>query len=483
MFVSHTREAGLDQARRLVNDLRERVGPDRVTGAGEHGGSGSSSAAELDGCEVLVAAIGPGWRASPDEFADEVERALARRIPVIPVVTPGASMPRREALPDAIRAMLNNHPRLTVEIASDFYWAVTVDHLARWLTAIATESQRREDRRRKATAACGKLEREIDRASERLAAAEAAVGAAEIERARLDTELQAATEALAVRQREVDPTRVSGGIRVFITYRPETSADARKLESDLRARLEHGRVFSSEPVPDGAEPAAVIRERIARCDALLAIIGPHWLTATGPDGKPWLEDPNDPIRLELTAGIERGVPVIPMLTQHASKPEPAALPEALRPLSELAPLELLVQFWNEALAAVIARLKEIEAQIRAQEAARDQAADLQRKLDREATRAAQQQVDTAAAVAAARGKLADLQQSLNTAREEQDQLAAEPDDENAAFRDGPPRDVGTTSNRQPGGSGQRLSGRSQREKTTLIVAAAVLVLILLIVII
>jgi hypothetical protein len=481
VFVSRTREAGPERARRLVTGLNERLGSDRVTGVGEDAGSQATIKEQIDGCEVLIAAIGPGWLGSQDGFAEEVALGLARRIPVIPVLSPGASVPRREALPDTIKALLNNHPRLTIEIASDFYSDVTVGHLARWLTAIATENQMREDRRQKAAATCRRLEREVRRAAEKLAAAETAATAAENEHARLEKDLQTATEELATRQREIDPTRVGGGIRVFISYRPETSADARKLESDLRARLERGRVFSTEPVPEGAQAAVVIGERIARCDVLLAIIGPSWLTTTGAHGTPRLEDPVDPIRLEIGAGLERGIPVVPMLTQHASKPNPDALPDALRPLGALPAFELLVPFWNDGIDDIVARLKEIGAQIRERETVKEAAADRHRKLDREAKKAAQQQADTAAALAAATGKLAELEQSLQGAREEQDRRNAEPDDENSAFLEGPARDIGTTS-RAKAARVELIGRRGRPDRNILLVGGVIVAIILLVVI-
>ena len=483
VIVSFTREAGPEQARRLVAGLNQHLGSDRVSGAGEGAGSHAVVKEQIDGCEVLVAAIGPGWLGSNDAFAEEIEVGLALRIPVIPVLSPGATVPRRETLPDGIKALLNDHPRLTIEIASDFYWDVTVAHLARWLNAIASERQKFQEQRKKAAATRAKLERDVGRAAEKLAASESAARAAEYERTRLEQDVQAATEELSKRQQEVDPTRVGGGIRVFVSYRPETSGDARKLESDLKARLDHGRVFSTEPVSEGAQAAAVIGERIARSDVVLAMIGPHWLTETGPLGKRRLEEPDDPVRLELQAGLERGIPVIPMLTQHAPKPEADALPDSLKPLGALPALELLVPFWNDGINDVVTRLGEIEDQLRRRETAKAEAADRHRKLDRDAKKATQQLTDVAASVAAAKANLAQLEQKLRAAREEEDRLDAEPDDQNRAFLDGPTRDIGTTSRRNDGRVEDTSARRHRPDQRTLLLAGGIVAIILIIVII
>lgn len=82
---------------------------------------------------------------------------------------------------------------------------------------------------------------------------------------------------------------------------------------------------------DAIEPGQrfplVLGERLAHCDALLAVIGPQWLTER-------LEDPDDPVRLEIATAIERDVTVIPVLVGGAQVPGADALPAPLRLLPE-----------------------------------------------------------------------------------------------------------------------------------------------------
>jgi len=68
----------------------------------------------LERCDVVLAVIGPDWAAVNEDgrlrLADEtdwvrieIEGALARDIPVIPVLINGARMPKPEQLPDQLR--------------------------------------------------------------------------------------------------------------------------------------------------------------------------------------------------------------------------------------------------------------------------------------------------------------------------------------------------------------------------------------------
>jgi hypothetical protein len=120
-------------------------------------------------------------------------------------------------------------------------------------------------------------------------------------------------------------------------------------------------VFSSEPVPGTGDPKAAIDARIGRSDAVLAVIGPHWVE-DAVDGN--IADPSDTVRLELEAGLARGLPVIPVLTPDYELPPGLAVPASLKPLLGVQPLPLSVTYWNAAIDAIAARLKELEEVLR-----------------------------------------------------------------------------------------------------------------------
>jgi hypothetical protein len=71
----------------------------------------------LNGCSILLAIIGPRWLGEregrnsriydPDDWVRiEVETALQRRIPVVPVLVEGATLPQRDQLPETLQALL-----------------------------------------------------------------------------------------------------------------------------------------------------------------------------------------------------------------------------------------------------------------------------------------------------------------------------------------------------------------------------------------
>ncbi len=64
------------------------------------------------------------------------------------------------------------------------------------------------------------------------------------------------------------------------------------------------------------------------------LIGRDWLAADG-DGGRRIDDPSDPVRVEVTAALaQQSVWVIPVLLDHAALPaEEGAQPEGIGPLS------------------------------------------------------------------------------------------------------------------------------------------------------
>jgi WD40 repeat protein len=129
------------------------------------------------------------------------------------------------------------------------------------------------------------------------------------------------------------PAAASGG--VFISYRrQETSGLAGRLSDRLAARFGDDQVFMDvDTIALGVDFAEVITQAVSTCEVLLAVIGPRWLTATGEDGRRRLDDPDDIVRLEITAALDRDIRVIPILVEGAQMPRRQDLPEALAGLA------------------------------------------------------------------------------------------------------------------------------------------------------
>jgi hypothetical protein len=130
--------------------------------------------------------------------------------------------------------------------------------------------------------------------------------------------------------------------RIFLSYRrEETDFPAGWLHDRLAAHFGRDQVFRDvDDIPLGANFPEVIAKAVASCDVLLALIGSQWVAITDEEGKRRLDDPNDFVRLEIEAALQRGVLVIPILVRGAKMPLARQLPASLAELVHHNALEL-----------------------------------------------------------------------------------------------------------------------------------------------
>src|SRR5262249_40849978 len=89
------------------------------------------------------------------------------------------------------------------------------------------------------------------------------------------------------------------------------------------------RIFKDvDSIPYGADFRERISEAVGKCNTVLVMIGPHWLTAELA-GKRRLEDPNDWVRVEVQMALAKKLAVIPGLVKGAGLPQANDLPEGL----------------------------------------------------------------------------------------------------------------------------------------------------------
>ncbi len=148
--------------------------------------------------------------------------------------------------------------------------------------------------------------------------------------------------------------------KIFISYRrQDTRAYAGRLYDDL---LDHfGRdqlVRDVDTFEPGVNFIAAIRESVGTCDALVALIGPRWLTARAEKSRR-LDNPNDLVRLEIAAALARDIRVIPVLLDGARMPAPDRLPDDLKGLAERQALELSDQRWREDIGRLVRALESV----------------------------------------------------------------------------------------------------------------------------
>ena len=149
--------------------------------------------------------------------------------------------------------------------------------------------------------------------------------------------------------------------KVFISYRREDSAGyAGRMHDQLEREFGPDALFMDvQEIPLGADFVQVLSEQIARCDVLLAIIGPRWLDARDEQGQRRLENPNDFVRIEIAEALKRGVAVIPILLEGTSLPKANQLPEDLRAMAHRQSLNVRHASFVKDMERLVARLKRV----------------------------------------------------------------------------------------------------------------------------
>lgn len=145
-----------------------------------------------------------------------------------------------------------------------------------------------------------------------------------------------------------------GGI--FISYRrTDTSGQAGRLYDTLAARFGPERIFHDiDGIAPGARFPSVIHSQLESCDVVLALIGKGWLTAKDRNRRRRLDDPDDVLRQEIRAALERDdVLVIPVLVDGGTMPDREALPEDLSALTERNAVRLSSEGWKNDLANLL----------------------------------------------------------------------------------------------------------------------------------
>lgn len=123
---------------------------------------------------------------------------------------------------------------------------------------------------------------------------------------------------------------------IFISYRhSDAEGWAGRLRDSLERELRVPVFIDTEAIPLGVDFATYIDEWVQSALAVIAVIGPHWRTATTADGRRRLEDPSDFVRAELACALKHGIPVIPILVAGADPLSPHELPDDLEALSKL----------------------------------------------------------------------------------------------------------------------------------------------------
>ncbi len=124
--------------------------------------------------------------------------------------------------------------------------------------------------------------------------------------------------------------------KIFISYRRTDTADiSRRLYDALAKRVGKRHVFRDvDTLAKGANFRAGIERFLINSDVMLVLIGHQWLDVR--DEKTHLrrlDDPEDPVRMEVEMGLRQVKTVLPVLVNGAPIPDEEALPRRLSQLT------------------------------------------------------------------------------------------------------------------------------------------------------
>src|SRR5215813_12458878 len=112
----------------------------------------------------------------------------------------------------------------------------------------------------------------------------------------------------------------------FLSYRRSDSPQACRVHDWLAQRFGRDSVFMDVlGIPVAVGFPEYIRDSIAQSQIVLALIGTDWLKK--------INEPDDPVRMEIEAAIANKITILPVLIGATPMPEPEQLPASIRSLA------------------------------------------------------------------------------------------------------------------------------------------------------
>jgi hypothetical protein len=152
---------------------------------------------------------------------------------------------------------------------------------------------------------------------------------------------------------------------VFINYRQRDASGALRPEAllvealaeRLTSSLGENTVYLDTTLRPGAPYADALRARLADTAVLIVIIHPGWLAdieARAGRRMDWVHE-------EISAAVQAGIRLLPVVLDGAELPDHARLPPAIRALADFQAVHVRFGAWEEGIAATIAEIELIVA--------------------------------------------------------------------------------------------------------------------------
>jgi invasion protein IalB len=146
---------------------------------------------------------------------------------------------------------------------------------------------------------------------------------------------------------------------IFVNYRRDDSAaNALSIAQYLEREFGSRNVFIDvDRIRSGDDFPVTLAKKLEGCGALIAVIGPSWLSLKDETGRRRLDDPEDWVRLEIEQALERKIPVIPVVVGGATLPKKLELPAGLQPLAQRHALTLTTNGFRHEMAGLAADVR------------------------------------------------------------------------------------------------------------------------------
>src|SRR3954447_3630700 len=135
---------------------------------------------------------------------------------------------------------------------------------------------------------------------------------------------------------------------IFLSYRRgDTQWAARGIYDRLVDRYGRGNVFRDlDAIPPGARFRDYVEMKISESDVLVLLIGKAWASYADETGRRRLEQPRDPVRLEVETALRVGLPIIPVRVEGAPMPTEGDLVPSIIDLLEFNAAEVSDSRWD-----------------------------------------------------------------------------------------------------------------------------------------
>jgi hypothetical protein len=136
--------------------------------------------------------------------------------------------------------------------------------------------------------------------------------------------------------------------RVFLNYRrDDAEAYAGRLHDSLSRQFGPDDVFMDIfSIQLGEVFPWAVQQAAAHCEVMVSVIGPQWLARSEPHRNRRIDSEFDFVRRELTAALDRGIAVLPVLTRGAAIPQREDLPHEMQGFEQLQMLEMEARHWG-----------------------------------------------------------------------------------------------------------------------------------------